>query len=93
MEWKQVEGKDKGDIKIFALSTCIWCQKTKELLDTSKVAYRYVDVDHLDEASQEQCLQEMAKYAREASFPMVVVDEKKVILGFKKQEIRDALEK
>jgi glutaredoxin-like protein NrdH len=29
----KVPGKKKADIMLFALSTCVWCGKTKKLLD------------------------------------------------------------
>ena len=31
-------------IFLFALSTCVWCKKTKKLLDQFGVKYDYADV-------------------------------------------------
>jgi glutaredoxin-related protein len=38
----------RRNIKLYALSTCIWCRKTKEFLDKSGVEYEYVYVDELE---------------------------------------------
>ena len=45
---EHVEGEDRGDVMLYALSTCGWCKKTKALLQELGVAYKYVDVDQLD---------------------------------------------
>ena len=42
-----VEGADKGDVLLYALSTCHWCKKTRALLDELGVKYRYVYIDNL----------------------------------------------
>ena len=33
MEINHVDGQDKGKVMLYALSTCVWCKKTKKLLD------------------------------------------------------------
>ena len=43
-----VEGKNKKHrVMLYALSTCIWCKKTKKLLDNLDVCYDFVFVDLL----------------------------------------------
>ena len=92
MEWREVKGKqDKGDIRVYALSTCIWCQKAKNLIETSHVTYKFVYVDHLDGAEREEALEQMQKYTSNVSFPVVVIDEETVIQGYKEEEIRSAI--
>ncbi|MFQ5905703.1 MAG: glutaredoxin family protein [bacterium] len=44
---EHVEGKKKGDVLLYALSTCGWCRKTKRLLEKLRVEYDYVYVDLL----------------------------------------------
>jgi glutaredoxin len=51
-----VAGKNKGEIKLYALSTCGWCFKTKQLLNALGVAYCYVDVDSLEGEQRELSL-------------------------------------
>jgi len=86
---KKISGKKIGDIFIFALSTCIWCQKTKNLFKELGVEYSYVDVDLLEGEDQEQAVADMAKWSKNQSFPLIVLNKKKTILGFKEAEIRD----
>jgi glutaredoxin len=86
---KRVAGRKIGDIIIFALSTCIWCRKAKQLLNDLGVEYSYIDVDLLQGKDQEETVAEMAKWNKMQSFPTIILDNKKMILGFKEQEIRD----
>jgi glutaredoxin-like protein NrdH len=88
MEWKHVEGKNKGDIKLFALSTCIWCKKTKALLNSLGVDYYYIDVDLVEGDDAEVIEKEMEKCNPQISFPTIKIDDSKVILGFNEDEIK-----
>ena len=45
MKTQKVAGKKKNDVLLFALSTCVWCKKTKKLLTDLGVEYSFVDVD------------------------------------------------
>jgi glutaredoxin-like protein NrdH len=90
---KKVNGKKIGDVFIFALSTCIWCRKTKQLFKDLGVEYSYVDVDLLQGKDQEEATKEMVKWSGSQSFPTIVLDKKKTILGFNETEIRDYCEK
>ncbi|MDD1679584.1 MAG: glutaredoxin, partial [Methanomicrobiales archaeon] len=45
--WEHKEGKKKGKITLYALSTCGWCKKTKELLTDLEVDFSYIYVDRL----------------------------------------------
>ena len=37
MNLEHVDGENKGNILLFALSTCGWCAKTRKLLEELKV--------------------------------------------------------
>jgi Glutaredoxin and related proteins len=89
---KHVEGKNKGDIKLFALSTCIWCGKTKKLLGELGVDYNYIDVDLLDYDDQQEALSEIRKHNPAGGFPTIVIDSKECIVGFDEQKIKDKFE-
>jgi glutaredoxin len=88
---ERVHGKRNiGRVKLYALSTCIWCRKTKALLDRSGVEYEYVYVDELDAEEKEKAKEEVAKLAGKVSFPTVVIDGA-VIVGFRESELTEAL--
>jgi glutaredoxin len=88
---EHVAGKNVGDIKLFALSTCPWCKKTKALLDSLGVEYSFVDVDLLTGKDREQAVGTVKKWNPSVSFPTLVINDNKTIVGYKEQEIKDAL--
>jgi glutaredoxin-like protein NrdH len=91
MEFKHIEGKDKGKVVLYALSTCAWCKKTKRLLNELGVTYNYIDVDLLDEKNKEKAKQEIMEWNKRCSFPTIVINDNKCIVGFDEQKIREAL--
>lgn len=46
-EMQNVPGEDRGRVMLYALSTCGWCARTKELLTDLGVGFSYVYVDLL----------------------------------------------
>lgn len=91
MKMERVRGRQKGDIRLYALSTCGWCAKTKDLLNQMGVEYQYAFVDRLSQDEMEKALQEVEQYNPSGSFPTLVINGSKVIVGFREAEIREAL--
>ena len=91
MDWVHVEGEDRGEVKLFALSTCGWCRKTKELLDELKVAYDYKYVDMVMGAERDQVMGEVKTWNPACSFPTIVIKNQVCIVGFKPDQIRAEL--
>ena len=79
------------NVKLYALSTCGWCKKAKQLLDDHDVEYDLVYVDLLDKAEKDEVLVEVRKWNPRASFPTVVVDDKESVAGFKEERLRELL--
>lgn len=90
MKFEHVEGKDKGKITLYALSTCQWCRMTKELLSGLGVKYDYIYVDLLKGKDRDQAIEEVKHYNPGCSFPTLVIGDK-CIVGFRDKEIREAL--
>jgi glutaredoxin-like protein NrdH len=90
MKTEKVPGTNTShNVKIFTLSTCGWCRKTKELLKELKVQYEYIDMDKIDGLDQATARAELKKHNPRASFPTIVIDDGKiVIIGYKDDEIR-----
>ena len=88
---EHVKGKNKGKILLYALSTCVWCKKTKEFLNKSGVEYSFIHVDLLDSEDREKTTDEIRKWNPMCSFPTIVINDKKCIVGFKESEIEEAL--
>ena len=91
MTVEHVSGKNAGHIMLYALSTCGWCQKTRQLLDNSGVEYYYEYVDHLQGENREKAIKEITKWNPACSFPTLVINNEKCIVGYKEDEIRKAL--
>ncbi|MGB9724223.1 MAG: glutaredoxin family protein [Chloroflexia bacterium] len=93
MAIQTVPGQDRGDIFLYALSTCVWCKKIKALLNELGVAYRYLDVDLVGPDEREAVMREVARWNPQRNFPTLVVDGRTVIVGFKPERIREVLER
>jgi glutaredoxin-like protein NrdH len=91
MEVKHIEGKNRGKIVLYALSTCVWCKKTKRLLNHLGVAYDYVDVDLLDEAEKDKIKKEIMRWNPRTSFPTIVIDDNKCVVGFDEKKIKEEI--
>ena len=91
-EMVRVNGRNRGHIRLYALSTCGWCAKTKELLNSLGVEYSYVFVDLLAQKELEDALREVEKFNPAGSFPTLVINGSRVIVGFREAEIREALQ-
>ena len=91
MGLEHVSGKKAGNIVIYALSTCPWCKKTKKLLSDLGVEYYFTDVDLLTDDEKKQTMETVKKWNPSCSFPTLVIDDKKCIVGFKEDEIKKAL--
>jgi len=87
---KHVDGEHRGEVKLYALSTCLWCMRTKKLLDSLGVEYSYVDVDLQDEEEQKKIVEKVRQCNRLGSFPTTVIDGR-CIAGYKEDAIREAL--
>jgi glutaredoxin-like protein NrdH len=88
MDVKHVKGKTKGKIMLYAISTCVWCKKTKKLLDSLNVDYYYIDVDLLDEEKKGKVEEEVTKWNPLCSFPTLVIDDKECVVGYDEEEIK-----
>ena len=91
IEFTHVDGIDRGDIKLFALSTCVWCKRTKQLLASLGVAYDYIFVDELDGEEREEAVDRVRKQNPRCSYPTLIINEKECIVGFKQELIEEAL--
>ena len=78
MKFNFVKGENKGNIKLYGLSTCIWCKKTKALLDKIGCQYEYIYIDQLEEEDKQNAIKEVRKWNPRSSFPTVVINNNKL---------------
>jgi glutaredoxin-like protein NrdH len=90
MAMEHVPGKDVGDVTLYALSTCVWCKKTRQLLDELGVAYDYEYIDLLQGDEKTSAMNVVRKWNPPCSFPTMIINGK-CIIGFQEDKIRQAL--
>jgi glutaredoxin-like protein NrdH len=88
---EHVNGTNKGTVMLYALSTCGWCRMTRELLSNMGVEFSYVYVDLLSGDELSQVTGDLRKFNTKNSFPTLVINNSKVIIGFRNDEIAEAL--
>jgi glutaredoxin len=77
-------------VKIYSLSTCSHCKATKKFLDDCTVQYDFVDVDLTKGDERKAILEDVKKFNPKCSFPTIIIGEK-VVVGYKEDEIKEAL--
>ena len=78
-------------IKIYTLSTCSHCKSAKALLNECSVSFDAVDVDRLDGDARKEAIEAVREVNPNLSFPTLIIGDT-VIVGFKEEAIRKALE-
>jgi len=92
MKLIHVPGRNaKHRVTLYALSTCGWCRKTKELLNSNQVQYEYIDVDQCQGDERAEVSSKVRELNPRGSFPTVQVDGE-VVAGFDEDRIRELLE-
>jgi glutaredoxin-like protein NrdH len=89
MAVEHVSGRKVGDLMLYALSTCQWCNKTKELLRELGVDFHFVYVDLLEGEEQDTALTELERWNPRGSFPTLVIGNARCIIGYQEGQIRE----
>ncbi len=76
--------------KVYALSTCPYCKRTRRFLDDHNISYDCIEVDLLDDDKQDEVLDEIEKITGRRSFPVVIVG-KEIIVGHDETKLRKVL--
>ena len=88
----KVSGKNnKHKVLMYALSTCAWCRMTKNYLKENEVEYEYVDVVLCSDKDRAVGRKYIESRGGEPNYPIIIVDDKTIINGFRKDKIGEAL--
>ena len=87
---QHVAGNNRGNVLLYALSTCGWCRKTKNLLDELGVEYAYVYVDQLEGDAKREALDRIEAFNPKRTFPTTVIDGQ-AIIGYQEDKTREVL--
>lgn len=92
MQFSKVSGKKNNHkVTLYALSTCVWCKMTKQYLNENGIEYEYVDVDLLDDNDKSRVHTTILNKGGALSYPTTIIDDKTVITGFRKDQLKEAL--
>jgi glutaredoxin-like protein NrdH len=91
MEFIHVDGNYKAKVVLYAISTCIWCKKTKQLLSDLNIAYDYIDVDLLPEKKKETIRKEVLRWKSRVAYPLIVVNDSICIPTYDPDKIKEVL--
>jgi glutaredoxin len=84
------DNPNQPDVKVYSLSTCSHCKAAKKFLGECTIKYEFVDVDLLEGDERKAIIEDVKKFNPRCSFPTVIIGDK-VIVGYKEQEIKEAL--
>ena len=93
MKINHIQGKNKGKIMLYALSTCGWCKKTKAFLKAQNIAFDYIDVDLLEGKEKDEVVEIIKKWNPRISFPTIVINDETCITGFDEDKLNGELNK
>jgi len=79
-------------IKLYTLSTCSHCKTLKRSLEAYEVEFEFIDVDLLKKKERKAAMKELRLINPKGSFPTLQVGDQ-VVVGFKEEEIKEALGK
>ena len=78
-------------VVFYGLSTCVWCKRTRKFLEDQGIAFDYAYVDLLAGREREEVMTEVRRWNPRGSFPTLVVDDSRCIVGYRPEEIKEVL--
>ncbi|MEW6531371.1 MAG: glutaredoxin family protein [Thermodesulfobacteriota bacterium] len=78
------------ECKLYSLSTCSHCKSCKRFLGECGIEFEFTDVDLLPDEERNEVIEEIKRLTAKCAFPTIVIGNR-VIVGFKEDEIREAL--
>lgn len=84
-------GPARPKIKLYTLSTCSHCNRTKRFFKDCGIDVEFTDVDLLSESERKAMLDEVRKLNPDCSFPTICIGDT-VIVGFNEEKLKKALD-
>ena len=78
-------------VVFYGLSTCIWCRKTRRALEAADVSFEFTYVDLLKGREREQAVEVVREWNPAGSYPTVIVDDSKCVVGHNPEKLLGAL--
>jgi glutaredoxin len=64
---------------------------TKQFLKDNEIEFEYIDVDMCEPEEKEQIHHQIQNKGGNLNYPTTIVDDKKLITGFRKDKLKEAL--
>jgi glutaredoxin-like protein NrdH len=81
----------KPKIKLYTLSTCSHCNRTKRFFTENGIEVEFTDVDLLTGDERERVMDEVRKLNPDCSFPTICIGDH-IVVGFNEEKLRKALD-
>ena len=92
MSFSKVSGKKiDHEVTLYALSTCVWGKMTKQFLNDNNIEYEYIDVDLCEDEDKQKIHQLILSKGGALTYPTTIIDDKIVVTGFRKDQLKEAL--
>jgi glutaredoxin len=89
----QVSGtRGEHSILFLGLSTCVWCRRTRQLLEEASVPFEFRYIDLLEGEDKDAALELLSRWNPRRSYPTVVIDNDHTVIGYKPDELKEALD-
>jgi len=84
---------DEHQILFYGLSTCVWCKRTRQFLESQGVKFDFVYVDLLGPSERQEILEEIRRRSGQSSvsFPTVMIDGGRCVVGYRPEQMREVL--
>ena len=80
------------DLTVYALSTCGFCKRAIKFLKDNSIKFKYVYFDDLESDLQSKIQEALdAQFRQGLSFPFLVIDGNKCLVGFDQEEWEEKL--
>jgi len=80
----------RNTVRLYTLSTCVHCKKTKQFLEDYNVDYQATDMDLLKGEERRSAMSNLRELNPRLTFPTIIIGNR-VIVGFRENEIMEAL--
>jgi glutaredoxin len=88
----KVEGeKNDHNVMLYTLSTCTWCQATKDYLEENSVEYAYINLDTCTPEERMAAGRTLTEKKAPIGFPVGIIDDDVVISGNDFDRYREVL--
>ncbi len=83
--------RNEHNVVFYGLSTCIWCRRTRQFLEEQGVAFDFVYVDLLEGRDREEILAQVRRWNPGLSFPILVINDARCVIGYRPDAIKEVL--